>query len=218
LCYEPATLRANSLVIRATLIGVGLLFGASYISFGANNIYKKLALTIIAMVGFAFVSVPMYNALCTVTGLNGKSDNSKHRAQLLLNQISGGSTATDATTANAGIVTVEFVVNHNQQMAWTFKPQHTFMQVRRGELASTGYIAKNVTNKTMIAQAIPSIAPARAAKYFKKVECFCFNSQKLGPNEIANFGLRFYLDPNLPRDIKRITLSYTLFDITSYKE
>jgi cytochrome c oxidase assembly protein subunit 11 len=159
---------------------------------------------IVIMAAFAFLLVPLYNVFCDVTGLNGKLDLSI-------------AAATSKGIDSSREVTVEFVVNQNREMPWQFKPKHSSLTLHPGQLAATAYFAKNVTNKTMYAQAIPSISPSRASKFFKKVECFCFTNQKLGPGETAYLGLRFYLDPDLPKDIKRITLAYTIFDITETK-
>ena len=93
-------------------------------------------------------------------------------------------------------------------------PQHTKITLKPGQLFSTGYIAQNPTKRTILAQAIPSISPSIAAEHFKKVECFCFSQQKLGPGETMNLPLRFYLSPDIPKKVKQLTLSYTLFDIT----
>jgi cytochrome c oxidase assembly protein subunit 11 len=65
-----------------------------------------------------------------------------------------------------------------------------------------------------VGQAIPSIVPARAAAYFNKTECFCFNQQPLKAGEQADLPLQFVIDQALPADIHTITLSYTLFDVS----
>jgi cytochrome c oxidase assembly protein subunit 11 len=69
--------------------------------------------------------------------------------------------------------------------------------------------------EAMVAQAIPSVSPARAAEYFHKTECFCFNQQPLDGRTSAEMPLQFIIDRDLPADIHTITLSYTLFDVTA---
>lgn len=173
----------------------------------ANRKTLKVCLLVTAlMFGFAFALVPLYNVFCSVTGINGKIDIS--RPTYL-----GGEQAIGAVDDR--VITVEFVVTQNEEMPWSFKPQHTTMKVRPGEIAKTGYFAHNPTKRTMTAQAIPSISPGRVSKYFKKVECFCFSSQTLSPGETENLALQYYLDPNIPKGIHRLTLSYTLFDVTN---
>lgn len=154
----------------------------------------------VAMFGFGFALIPLYNVFCKVTGLNGKVD------------LSVASGLPDGTIVSDRSIVVEFDVNYNQAMPWLFKPQQTQITVHPGEIVHTGYIATNPTNHTMVAQAIPSISPSIAAAHLKKVECFCFSQQTLRPGETTNLPLRFFLDPKLPNSVKRLTLSYTLFD------
>jgi cytochrome c oxidase assembly protein subunit 11 len=77
------------------------------------------------------------------------------------------------------------------------------------------FYAANPTTASMIAQAIPSVSPSRAAEFFHKTECFCFEQQPLDGESEAQMPLQFIVDQDLPADIKTITLSYTLFDVTS---
>ena len=60
--------------------------------------------------------------------------------------------------------------------------------------------------------------PSRAAQYFHKTECFCFNQQPLEGEQSADLPLQFIVDMDLPKDIRTITLSYTIFDITEMVE
>jgi len=171
----------------------------------ASKVAKRCGLIALCMFGFSFALVPLYNTFCEVTGLNGKIDIS--RPTYL-----GGNNAVGAVDER--VITVEFIVTKNLQMPWDFKPQHHELKVRPGEIAKTGYFARNNTRHTMTAQAIPSLSPWKVSKYFKKVECFCFDRQTLQPGETENFWLAFYIDPKIPKDTHRITLSYTLFDVT----
>ena len=162
------------------------------------------------MFGFTFALVPLYDVLCKATGLNGKVD------------IKGPTVDARYRIPPEEIpnrwVTVEFDVTHNHGMPWEFHPKHTSMRVRPGEVNFTAYYAKNPTKAAMVAQAIPSISPGIAANYFKKLECFCFEQQLLQAGESAEMPLRFVLDPDLPHHIHRLTLSYTLFDMTQLKK
>lgn len=170
-----------------------------------NKLLRNMLLAIFGMTAFSFVLVPLYDVFCTVTGLNGKLD---------LTVAAAASKQIDLSRS----ITVEFVVSQNRAMPWEFRPKHYEMVLHPGQLATTAYFAKNTTDHTMYAQAIPSITPQIARKYFKKVECFCFNKQKLGPGEAAHLGLRFYLDPAIPKDIHRVTLAYTIFDISQQEQ
>ena len=88
------------------------------------------------------------------------------------------------------------------------------MKVHPGEATNITYFARNTQPRDMVAQAIPSVVPSRAAEYFHKTECFCFNRQPLVAGGEADLGLQFIVDPDLPKDIHTITLSYTIFDVT----
>ena len=193
------------LTVNNRFVGYALLFFCTIFSLifmvMKKSVLKYVLMAIFGMCGFAFALVPLYNVFCDVTGLNGKID---------LTQVA----ATPAGIDESRSVTVEFVVNYNEKMPWDFQPKHTTLVLHPGQVMSTAYFAKNPTNRTMIAQAIPSISPSKVSKHFKKIQCFCFDSQQLGPGESAYLGLRFYLDPDFPEDVQRLTLAYTLFDIT----
>jgi len=158
------------------------------------------------MFGFTFALVPIYNVFCQVTGLNGKID-PKHPGKLALYRIKN-----EASSKRR--VIVEFDTNLNKGLHCQFSPTHTVLQVTPGELTHTSFQVKNLTNKKMIIQAIPSISPGFVAKHLKKLECFCFNQQTLNPGEALELPLRFWLEPEIPDNIHRLTLSYTLFDVT----
>jgi cytochrome c oxidase assembly protein subunit 11 len=161
----------------------------------------KLSLLAVAMFAFVFVvMVPLYNVLCDALGINGKT--------------AGRYEAQEIVVDTSREVEVQFVANFNEEMPWEFKPSIKMVKVNPGASNETVFFAHNPLPKDMVAQAIPSISPARAAEYFHKTECFCFNQQPLTAGESAELPLVFIVDQDLPKDIKTITLSYTLFDIT----
>lgn len=162
---------------------------------------KLFALTIIMGASVFFVMIPLYNVLCDVLGINGKTSGSVYSAV---------STEVDISR----FVTVQFITNNNADMPWEFEPEVTMMSVNLGTLNNTIFDAENTTDSYMVGQAIPSVSPSRAAQYFHKTECFCFESQPLDANTAVEMPLAFIVDQELPKDIKTITLSYTLFDIT----
>jgi len=171
-----------------------------------KKLVKKLLIIVSIMFGFSFALVPFYTLFCKATGLNGKIDLTPN------NHIITANDAKNLKTQNRRII-IEFDVTRNQQMPLEFRPQHTELSVQPGASNRTSYYAKNPTNRTMIIQAIPSITPGIAAKYMKKIECFCFQRQVLKPGEEANLPITFVLDPKIPEDIPRMTLSYTLFEL-----
>lgn len=164
----------------------------------------KLGVTVVMMFVFAiFIMPPLYDLFCDITGLNGKT----------------GGQYTAESVNELGVDTsrsikVQFLANNNENMPWVFKPQISSITVHPGEVAVVNYFAENNTSADMVAQAIPSLVPFKAANYFHKTECFCFNQQPLTAGNSAELGLSFIVDIDVPKHIKTITLSYTLFDIT----
>ena len=169
-----------------------------------NNIIKtsgKLVVLVVAMFAFAmWVMPPLYDALCEVLGINGKTGG---RYEVVESNID-----TERT------VKVQFVAQNNEQMPWEFGPNISQVVVHPGEATTVTFHAKNTQDKFMVSQSIPSIVPSRAAEYFHKTECFCFNQQPLEAGEKADMPLRFIVDRDLPKDVHVITLSYTIFDVT----
>ncbi|NRB37871.1 MAG: cytochrome c oxidase assembly protein [Pseudomonadales bacterium] len=166
-----------------------------------STLVKKLMLAVVAMFGFGFALVPIYDVFCDLTGLNGKTSGSAYQA-------------VDVVVDTSRTITVQFLASNNDKMNWAFKPAKTILRVHPGQAVNTHFFAKNPRDYTMVAQAIPSISPGRAAEFFHKTECFCFNKQTLLAGESIEMPLQFIVDQDLPKDVKTITLSYTLFDVS----
>lgn len=161
----------------------------------------KLLGVVVAMFVFAlYVMPPLYTLFCDITGLNGKTG--------------GQYQATEIKVDTSRTITVQFVATHNENMPWGFKPMEFSMKVHPGEEREVRYLAQNPTANAMTAQAIPSLVPFSAVDYFHKTECFCFQQQALAGGESAELPLRFIVDQDIPAQVKTITLSYTLFDVT----
>ncbi len=162
----------------------------------------KLVLGAVAMFAFVFVvMVPLYNALCDVLGLNGKTNGERYRV-------------VEASVDTSREIKVRFAASNNEDMSWGFRPQTGMVVVNPGAATTINYIATNPEERSMVGQAIPSIVPSEAAPYFHKTECFCFNQQPLEAGKSAELGLQFIVDRDLPAHIQSITLSYTIFDVT----
>lgn len=165
-----------------------------------RSLIKRLLLLVVGMFAFGFLLVPIYDVMCQAFGINGKT--------------AGAFTGQEQAVDMAREVRVQFVSSNAEGMSWSFGPQDNEIVLHPGESRSINFVAHNPTDKVMIAQAIPSVAPARAAAYFHKTECFCFTQQLLQPGESIEMPVRFVVDPALPRDVRRLTLAYTLFDVT----
>ena len=157
----------------------------------------------VAMFGFGYALVPMYNTFCKVLGINGKT---------------GGQVNYNKATVPDEYrwVTVQFLSTRNSELPWAFYPVTKTIKIHPGALTKITYFARNDTDHQMTVQAIPSISPGIAAKYFKKTECFCFRQQTFAAHQGLDMPVIFYIDKHLPKEVNTITLSYTMFDVGQY--
>lgn len=165
----------------------------------------KLGVIVLAMFGFGYALVPIYKAICEMTGINVLALGDR--------QIPGATPKLPANTQvdTSRTITVEF--DANSRGPWHFKPAQNALKVHPGELTTVMYEFQNTQNRTMSAQAIPSYAPAQAGAYFNKMECFCFQQYTLAPGEKKQWPVAFVIDPKLSKDVQTITLSYTFFEV-----
>jgi cytochrome c oxidase assembly protein subunit 11 len=165
----------------------------------------KLAVITLGMFAFGYALVPIYKAICEVTGVNilalGEKDIPGAKSKILAN------TQVDKTRT----ITIEF--DANSRGPWDFKPAQRSIQVHPGELATVMYEFQNIQSRRMAAQAIPSYAPKQASAHFNKLECFCFNQYVLEPGEKKTWPVAFIIDPKISKDVTTITLSYTFFEV-----
>ena len=159
----------------------------------------RLAVLAVAMFGFGYLLVPLYSVLCRVTGLN----------QLQSADSVAAGTRPDVTRT----VSMQFDANLRDGLPWVFRPMQSVMQVHPGQLVRVSYEASNTSDRAIVGQAIASFAPADAAAYVRKLECFCFSTQTLAPHEVKNLPVVFVIDGALPRDVPTVTLSYTFFEV-----
>lgn len=171
---------------------------------------RKLAVVTLAMFGFGYALVPLYLAICEMTGINILALGEK--------ELPGSGNARLAEPQNSQVdtsrlITVEF--DANARGPWHFKPMQNSLKVHPGEMATVMYEFQNVQDRAMSAQAIPSYAPKQAGAHFNKVECFCFNQYTLAPGEKKMWPVVFVIDKKLSKDVTTITLSYTFFEVGS---
>ncbi len=153
-----------------------------------------------AMVAASYAAVPLYDWFCRTTGFNG---------------------TTQVATAAPGkvldrIVTVRFDANVGPGLPWRFAPERTSMQVRLGEVVTVDYLVTNTTARETLGVAAYNVAPLNFGAYFQKINCFCFDEQRLAPGEKRNMTVVFYIDPSFAEDVdtrnnSSITLSYTFY-------
>ncbi|ABA59486.1 cytochrome c oxidase assembly protein [Nitrosococcus oceani] len=167
-----------------------------------HRLVAKLALMVVAMFGFGYAMVPLYDVICEIAGLNGKPEN------VAVSVSEAGAIDTSRT------ITVQFLASVNSQLSWEFKPEVQEIRVHPGEVAKVTYYASNLNDHSVIGQAIPSVSPGLAAKHLHKTECFCFTEQTLQAGETREMPVVFFVDPKLPQNYSEMTLSYTFFDVS----
>ena len=167
------------------------------------------ALLVLAMVGLAFASVPLYRLFCQVTGFDGTTMRAAEDA---------------APGAVAGTsVAVRFDANVAPGLNWQFTPEVAQIEAKLGDTQTVFYRVRNAGPAPVAAIATFNVQPAQAGGYFVKIQCFCFNEQTLQPGEEVRMPVVFYVDPAIlddpdARKISEITLSYTFFPVDSEKE
>lgn len=160
----------------------------------------KLAGVAAAMFGFGYALVPLYNVFCDITGIR------------LTDQGRAAPAQAKAPVDTRRWVSVEFTGNAMAGLPWEFRPVTRKLRVHPGQTAVAVYYAANRADEAVVGQAVPSISPPRASRYFKKTECFCFTRQRLAPHEGREMTVRFTVDAGLPKDVHTLTLSYAFFN------
>ncbi len=146
-------------------------------------------------------AVPLYQLFCRVTGYGGTTQVATGPADEVLDRK----------------IVVRFNADVNGGMPWRFEPAQGAVTVRVGESTLAFYRARSLAARTIVGQATFNVTPAKAGRYFTKVDCFCFTEQALEPGATVDLPVQFYIDPAIARDrnlddVTTITLSYTFFE------
>jgi cytochrome c oxidase assembly protein subunit 11 len=165
-----------------------------------RGLAARLVLMAAGSFAFGFALVPLYDVVCEITGVGSRD------------QLSRAGSAEDQVPAAGRTVIVEFTASVPAG-GWTFEPVDATMEVQPGRLYETHYRARSLADGATTGQAVPSVAPMRAARYFVKTECFCFTPQHFAAGEEREMAVRFVVDRELPAGIDRLTLSYAFYDI-----
>ena len=158
----------------------------------------RLALVVVAMFGFGYALVPLYDVICEVTGLGGRTG-----------VVEAGSLKGGVDTSRE--ITVQFVSNVASDLPWDFRPRERTLRIHPGQVYETTFYARNRSNEAIMGQAVPSVTPALASKHFNKTECFCFTRQTLDAGEAREMRVRFVVDEAISRKYTTLTLGYTFF-------
>jgi cytochrome c oxidase assembly protein subunit 11 len=160
----------------------------------------RLAGVAVLFSALGFGMVPLYDVICKWTGINGKP-NAQAVAAISNTQVD-----------TSRWVTVQFLSHSMPGIGLNFKPEQFSMRVHPGEMVYTHYVVENMSRQAFVGQAIPSVTPANGASYLQKVECFCFNQQTFGPNEVRTLPIVFYISNDIDPNLGTVTLSYTFFE------
>lgn len=161
-----------------------------------RRLVRKLLWVVVGAVLFTAALVPLYSVMCELTGFNGKTR---------------GQAVKPVVVDESRWVTVEFTSSVMPGLSWNFYPKQSSMKVHPGQVQLATYMARNMTNSEVTGQAVPSVSPGRAAQYFRKIECFCFQKQALKAGETKEMPLTFFVSPDLPESVHTITLSYAFY-------
>lgn len=161
----------------------------------------RIAGIAIVMFGFGFALVPFYDALCRLTGLNGKT--SEEAA-------SDKTYTVDATRS----IELAFIASVNEQTPLKFRVETPKLTVHPGQYYTVNFFAENTSPTPLEARAVPSVTPGLAAEYLQKTQCFCFTRQTFEPGQERKLPVRFVIKPTLPKDVNDMALSYTFFNVT----
>lgn len=152
------------------------------------------------MVAMSYAAVPLYDWFCRATGFNG---------------------TTQVATAAPGqvldrTVTVRFDANVGAGLPWRFTPERNSIEAKLGEVITVDYIVTNQSARETLGVAAYNVAPLNYGSYFQKINCFCFNEQRMKPGETRHMSVVFYVDPEMAKDPDTqirdtITLSYTFY-------
>jgi cytochrome c oxidase assembly protein subunit 11 len=166
-----------------------------------RKLTRSLLVMTAASFAFGWALIPLYDVLCKVAGIG----NAEAKA--------GRAVVREAVDPKREL-TIEFVADPASVGSFEFRPKVASMRVHPGKLYDTEFYAKNLTPVASVAQAVPSISPSVAGKYFHKTECFCFSPQRFRGGEGRDMPVRFIIDPALPANVDKVTLAYTIFDTT----
>ncbi len=165
-----------------------------------RNLAARLFLMAAGSFAFGYALVPLYDVFCEVTGIGSRD------------RLSQAAVVDSAGPDLDRTITVEFVSSTPGSGEWEFHPNVATLEVHPGKLYETTFHARNLAGREITGQAVPSVSPARAARYFQKTECFCFTPQHFETDEVKDMPVRFIVDRDLPASVDRLTLSYSFFD------
>jgi cytochrome c oxidase assembly protein subunit 11 len=170
-----------------------------------QRVGTMMGLVAVGMLGMAYAAVPLYQMFCQATGYGGTTQRVSKGSDKILDRV----------------VTVRFDANVNG-ISWTFEPVVRTVDVRIGENTLAFYRATNTSDRPLVGTSSFNVSPDIVGSFFNKMECFCFQEQRLEPGESIDLPVSFYVDPAIEGDkdgrkVKEITLSYTFYPVDKPK-
>jgi cytochrome c oxidase assembly protein subunit 11 len=161
---------------------------------------------VIGMVGLSYAAVPLYYAFCQATGYGG----TPRRA--------------DAAPGAVGdrLMSVRFDTNVDPKLPWAFEPEQRSVRVKIGEDRLVLFRAENKSDHAIVGHAAFNVQPENAARYFNKIQCFCFTEQRLEAGQTVEMPVSFFISPTILKErgddnLTEITLSYTFYPALDQK-
>ena len=152
------------------------------------------------MLGLVAYSPTLYRLFCGATGFGGTT-------QRVLS---------DTSAISKQTVIVGFDSNVAPDLPWRFEPVERAVTVHLGEQKLVYFTAENLSEQSMVAHATFNVTPGTTGIYFNKIQCFCFNEERLDAHEKVDMPVVFFVDPAFANDpemrgVRKITLGYTFF-------
>lgn len=166
-----------------------------------GRLIVRLLLLTAAFFAFGFALVPLYDTLCAAVGFNGKT----------LKDAIAAKDLQPSAVNYARTLGVQFTATLMPGLPWEIRPLEPAIELHPGELRTTRFLVRNLSDQTIVGQAVPSVSPAAAARHFRKLDCFCFTQQTLAPGESREMALTFIVDGNIGDEISELTLAYAFF-------
>ena len=163
-----------------------------------HSLTRSLLLMVAGSFAFGFALVPLYDVICEAAGI----------------RVNDAPSSAQASEAGVGRqVTLEFLSIVPDGSAYELTPESKQMTLQPGKLYEAKFRIRSNAAVPVVAQAVPSVAPAVTAKYLQKTECFCFTPQRFEAAEEREFTVRFIVSPDLPAQVDRMTLAYSIYTV-----
>jgi len=163
-----------------------------------RSLTRSLLLMVAGSFAFGFALVPLYDVICEAAGI----------------RVNATPSAIEASDAGVGReITLEFLSMIPPGSAFELTPETRQMKLQPGKLYEAKFLIRSLSSVPVVGQAIPSVAPSTTAKYLQKTECFCFTPQTFAASEEREFTVRFIVAPDLPRQVDRMTLAYSMYTV-----